>query len=69
LIKKPLLVIDAGFWIDSLKCFPKSFVNKGELAFEVRGNFKPWFWSELFYIFIPEGKEKTLAEMSRRGMF
>lgn len=39
---------------------------KGVLAGKPRGKGpKDYFWSALFFIFIPSGKDKTLAEMTR----
>jgi len=37
---------------------------KGELSETPRGIIKEYAWSELFLIFIPEGENKTLAEMT-----
>lgn len=37
---------------------------KGTLAHEPRGSIRPWSWSELDLIFIPEGEAKTLGEMT-----
>ena len=44
----------------------KSFYgcSKGVLAYEKRGNYLKEALSNLWYIFIPEGYDKTLAEMS-----
>jgi XTP/dITP diphosphohydrolase len=108
IIKGPLFVIDAGFYIDALKGFPKTFVNqvlktigiqglldlvkdkdracefrtalayidenrkprifmsriKGTLADKPRGEWKDYFWSELFFIFISEGEDRTISELS-----
>src|SRR3989338_4979542 len=108
-IKKPTIVIDAGFYIDELNGFPRAFVNfsletiglegilrlvegksggcefreclaymdqtleepkyfvahvRGQLANAPRGSMQKHLWSILGLIFIPEGSEKTLAEMS-----
>lgn len=108
-IQKPTIVIDAGFYIDDLNGFPRSFVNfsletiglegilklvegksrdcefreclaymdqtleepkyfiahvRGQLADTSRGSMQKHLWSKLGLIFIPEGSEKTLAEMS-----
>ena len=38
-------------------------VAKGRLAKSPRGKKRDYFWSDLFFVFIPEGKNKTLAEM------
>lgn len=37
---------------------------KGRLSEKPKGEKRDYFWSDLFFIFIPEGKEKTLAEMT-----
>jgi XTP/dITP diphosphohydrolase len=108
-IQKPCIALDAGFYIDSLNGFPKTFVNlaletigidgilklvegkpktcefrnclaymdenlsepvyfesrvSGELSENPRGVIEDYAWSELFLIFIPEGTNKTLAEMT-----
>ena len=108
-IGKPCVALDAGFYIDSLKGFPKTFVNpalntigidgilklvedkgrecefrdclaymdygmedplyfesstRGMLAEERRGKRKKNRWSDLHLVFIPDGKEKTIAEMT-----
>ena len=39
-------------------------VSPGHLSPEPRGTRKAEQWSDLFLVFIPEGEEKTLAEMS-----
>jgi XTP/dITP diphosphohydrolase len=44
-------------------------VVKGRLAEAERGEKRDYFWSDLFYVFIPEGKEKTLAEMEPEEYF
>jgi XTP/dITP diphosphohydrolase len=36
----------------------------GTLSEEPRGEKRDYFWSDLFFVFIPEGYDKTLAEMS-----
>lgn len=36
----------------------------GALSAEPRGKIKDYAWSELFLIFIPDGEQKTLAEMT-----
>ncbi len=45
---------------------PKVFVDtvRGTMAIEPRGTIQPWHWSVLATIFIPDGREQTLAEMS-----
>jgi XTP/dITP diphosphohydrolase len=45
---------------------PKYFVShvKGSLAEKPRGSMQKHLWSELGLIFIPEGSQNTLAEMS-----
>ncbi len=109
-IKKPCIALDAGFYINSLNGFPRSFVNlaletiglkgmlklvedlardcefrnclayldetmeepvyfesdvRGRLSMSPSGEYnESYHWSKLFQIFIPYGKEKTLAEMS-----
>jgi len=108
-IGKPCVALDAGFYIDSLNGFPKTFVNsaldtigiegilklvedkertcefreclafkdyemdgplyfesstRGTLATEPRGERKDKRWSDLHLVFIPEGREKTIAEMT-----
>lgn len=108
-IKKPVIAIDAGFYIRSIGGFPQMYVNfalktigldgilkltkdqnkscefknclafldntlkdpiifeetiRGNLAEKIRGKKQDYFWSDLFFVFIPEGKEKTLAEMT-----
>lgn len=37
---------------------------RGSVASEPRGHMQPHLWSELALIFVPEGREKTLAEMT-----
>jgi XTP/dITP diphosphohydrolase len=109
LIQKPTVVIDAGFYIDSIHGFPRAFVNfvletigvegilklvegkprgcefreclaymdstlkepkyfvmhiRGTLASGERGSMQKHLWSVLGLIFIPDGSDKTLAEMS-----
>ena len=108
-IKRPVVVLDAGFYIDSLNGFPRTFVNfaletigiegilklvegkdkscefrqclayldsylskpkyfvssvPGTLSNKPRGEMQDHLWSELSTIFVPEGIQKTLAEMS-----
>ena len=36
----------------------------GKLSEERRGEKRDYHWSELFFVFIPQGYEKTLAEMT-----
>ena len=38
--------------------------HRGKLSNEVKGVYNEKKWSDLWYIFIPEGSEKTLAEFS-----
>lgn len=50
-------------------CAPEKYVLfegavKGELAPEPRGHMQKHVWSEIGLIFIPDGSEKTLAEMT-----
>ena len=107
-IWKPVVVLDAGFYIPSLNGFPRAYVNfaletignegilkllegkdrscefreclayhdglpaprtflasvRGRIAEEPRGTMRPAFWSELALIYIPEGYDRTLAELS-----
>ena len=108
-IKKPTIVIDAGFYIDDLNGFPRAFVNftletigldgilklvenksracefreclaymdesleepvyfishvRGRLSNIPKGVMQKHLWSELALIFIPDGSDKTLGEMS-----
>jgi len=108
-IKRPVIALDAGFYVHSIGGFPKMYVNfalktigvngilklvknidrscefrnclaffdgtlkkpvvfeesvKGRLANRPRGKKQDYFWSDLFFIFVPEGQDKTLAEMS-----
>lgn len=46
---------------------PKYFESevRGRISKRKRGTNPDYSWSKLFLIFIPEGREKTLAEMSR----
>ncbi len=104
----PVMVMDAGFYIDALNGFPRAFVNfaletigiagllklvaedrrcefreciaylderletpkffithiRGQLAHERRGTLHEGHWSDLALVFIPEGRTRTLAEMS-----
>jgi len=113
-IKKPVIALDAGFYVHSIGGFPKMYVNfvlktigvngilklvenqnrscefknclaffdgtlkepvvfeesvKGKLADIPRGNKQDYFWSDLFFVFIPEEKNKTLAEMTPEEYF
>lgn len=108
-IKKPVVVLDAGFYVHMLNGFPRAFVNfaletvdldgmlalargeeaacefreclaymddsmeqpefftshvPGRLALSKRGTLQPHHWSRLALIFIPEGMDKTLAELT-----
>lgn len=110
-LKKPCIVLDSGFFINSLNGFPRTFINyaldtvgidgilkltehkekscefreclayldiktkkpvifesevKGTLSKSIRGQGKPFHWSKLSLIFIPKGKNKTLAQMSKK---
>jgi len=110
-ILAPTIVVDAGFYIDSLNGFPRAFPNfaldtigiegilkllegkdrkcefreclaylddkqwmpqffftydHGTVADRPRGRKKSYHWSELSTIFIPNGSEKTHAEMSKK---
>ncbi|MDE1857021.1 MAG: hypothetical protein KGH98_02970 [Candidatus Micrarchaeota archaeon] len=40
-------------------------VERGRLAHRKIGNDGDYFWSKLFYVFIPDGERKTLAQMGR----
>ena len=109
IFKKPLITMDAGFFIHSLKGFPKMFTNfaletigiegiiklvenkdkkcefrevlcylensrkkpklfkrvvKGRISKKPSGKIKPYHWSKLALIFIPEKERKTMAEMT-----
>lgn len=108
-IKKPTMILDAGFYIKSLNGFPKAYVNftlntigiegilklvkdkprecefqeciayldetlnepkyfirhiKGTLSDKPKGVRQKHHWSDLALIFIPQGGDKTLGEMS-----
>jgi inosine/xanthosine triphosphate pyrophosphatase family protein len=39
--------------------------NPGHISETERGTYKPYHWSRLTLIFVPEGFEKTLAEMEK----
>ncbi|MEK6858047.1 MAG: non-canonical purine NTP pyrophosphatase [Nanoarchaeota archaeon] len=111
IVKQPVVVNDAGLYINSLKGFPKAYVSfaletiglegilklvegkdrtcefrhclaykdssliepvtfvshvQGKLADSIRGEMQPHLWSKLGLIFIPNGVNKTLAEMSEK---
>src|SRR3989338_4293686 len=111
ILKKPLIAMDAGFFIFSLNGFPKMFTNfvietigvegitklikgknrncefrealcycdnlrkkpklferivRGTIAKKPQGKVKWYHCSKLVLIFIPEGKKKTMAEMTKR---
>lgn len=107
-LQHPVVVNDSGFYIDSLKGFPRAYVNfaletigldgilrlvrddasrqckfrecmvftdgdedkifvgevYGTVADSKRGYIKEYHWSPLSQIFIPEGYNKTMAEMN-----
>lgn len=108
-IKKPVIALDAGFYVHSIGGFPQMYVNfvlktigvngilklvdnqdkacefknclaffdeslkepiifeeavKGMLTDKPRGERQDYFWSDLFFVFIPKGESKTLAEMT-----
>ncbi|MBU1198401.1 MAG: hypothetical protein KJ685_01070 [Nanoarchaeota archaeon] len=108
-IKKPVIALDAGFYIHSLNGFPRAFVNfaletidlegilklveykdskcefrecvgymdnkrdspmffiskvPGIIADKPRGEIQKHLWSRLGLIFIPDGSNKTLGEMT-----
>lgn len=58
---------DALAYMDSETEKPVLFegVVKGTVAAEARGEMQPWIWSKISMLFIPEGYDKTLAEMSK----
>lgn len=108
IVNKPCVSLDAGFFIDELKGFPKAYVNHaldtigiegilklmenvpdrycefrsclayydgetmeffeskapGKLAEAIRGEDNEHKWSDLWYIFIPNNFDKTLAEFN-----
>ncbi|MCK8058202.1 MULTISPECIES: non-canonical purine NTP pyrophosphatase [unclassified Fusibacter] len=108
LVKEPCIALDAGFFVDELRGFPRAYVNPmletigiegmiklmvgvsnrkchflsclayydgaevsffesvspGTLSESIRGKDKASKWSDLWYIFIPEGYDKTLAEFT-----
>lgn len=108
IVNKPCISLDAGFFIDALKGFPKAYVNHaldtigiegilklmenvpdrycefrsclayydgetmeffeskspGTLAEGIRGEDNEHKWSDLWYIFIPNNFDKTLAEFN-----
>lgn len=111
ILKKPLIAMDAGFFIHSLNGFPKMFTNfiletigvegiiklvknkdkscefkeilcycdslhkepklfervvKGKISEKLLGKVKPYHWSKLTLIFIPEGEKKTIAQMTKK---
>ncbi len=111
ILRKPLITMDAGFFIYSLKGFPMMFTNfvlttigiegiitlvknkdkacefkevlcyldnlrkkpklfkriiKGGIIDKPLGKLKPYHWSKLSLIFIPEGERKTLAQMTKK---
>lgn len=110
ILRTPLIAMDGGFFIHSLRGFPMMFTNfvlktigvegilklvkgvnrgcefkevlsycdsprkkpklfvrivKGRLSNKPLGKVKPYHWSDLALVFIPEGKKKTLAEMTK----
>lgn len=111
ILKKPLIAMDAGFFIHSLNGFPMMFTNfvletigvkgiiklirgkdrvcqfkevlcycdslrtkpklferivKGKISKKPRGKVKPYHWSRLALIFIPQKERKTMAEMTKK---
>ncbi len=113
-IRKPVIAMDAGFYVDALNGFPKTFVNfalntigvdgilklveekprdcefrnclayfdesledpiyfessvRGYLAETKKGDPHEYHWGDLFFVFIPEDKTKTLAEMSKEEYY
>lgn len=110
-LKRPLLVQDAGFCIDSMKAFPGAYTRyildtigidgllklvagtdrkcrfKNAVAFvDEKGEFhvftdeipgtiieekteiKGQAWSELWSVFVPEGRDKTLGQMDEKEL-
>lgn len=105
---KPCIALDAGFFVEALHGFPKTYVHfaldslgiegilklmdgvenrrcafkeclayydgehllyfygnhEGTLSTEIRGKDSDKKWSDLWYVFMPYGFHKTLAEMS-----
>lgn len=57
---------NAYAWYDDV-LRPKTYAEtvRGKIIPEKRGERGDYFQSDLYYIFIPEGKNKTLAEMSK----
>jgi len=55
-------------YLESLRKRPKLFKRKveGEIAKRPLGQLKPYNWSKLHLIFIPEGEKKTLAQMTKK---
>jgi non-canonical purine NTP pyrophosphatase (RdgB/HAM1 family) len=53
-------------YVDNSLKEPKYFVShvRGVLSDEIKGEMQEHLWSKLGLIFIPEGSQKTLAEMS-----
>ncbi|MFZ5559860.1 MAG: non-canonical purine NTP pyrophosphatase [Patescibacteria group bacterium] len=111
ILKKPLMAMDAGFFIHSLNGFPMMFTNfvletigvegivklvkskdkscefkeilcycdnlhkkprlferivKGKISEKPFGKIKPYHWSKLALIFIPEEERKTMAQMTKK---
>ena len=54
-------------YCDNPRKKPKLFVRivKGRLSSKPLGKVKPYHWSDLALVFIPEGEKKTLAEMTK----
>ena len=52
-------------YLDAELSEPKCFIERyaGALSQEPRGEHRSYMWSELSLIFIPEGEDRTLAEM------
>ncbi len=63
----PAYFIDALAYMDERLSKPKLFTAKihGVLISEPRGEAREYAWSDYFYIFKPQGEEKTLAEMNK----
>lgn len=56
--------VDCLTFYDGVSFYTFYGVSKGKLAFELRGNQTKKAKSNLWYVFIPNNYEKTLAEMS-----
>ena len=54
-------------YYDGISKEPRLFesVNRGRLSNSPKGKGRPFHWSRLFLIFIPDGETKTLAQMTK----